>query len=53
MSLTSKERVGRALDLLQGGLGPFADREFRVAFQAGAITPKSSLKRLSTQRVDK
>jgi predicted AAA+ superfamily ATPase len=39
MSLTNKERIGRALDLLQSGIGPYADREFRVAFQAGAITP--------------
>ena len=39
MSLTNKERIGRALDFLQGGLGPYADREFRAAFQVGAISP--------------
>ncbi len=44
MSLTNKERIGRALDLLQGGLGPYADREFRVAFQAGARVGRASAK---------
>jgi predicted AAA+ superfamily ATPase len=32
MSMTNRERVGKALDLLQAGLSPFVEREFRAAF---------------------
>ena len=28
MAITNNERVGKALDLLKDGLGPFAEREF-------------------------
>ena len=28
MAITNRERVGKALDLLRDGLGPFVQREF-------------------------
>jgi hypothetical protein len=36
MAITNHERVGKALDLLKAGLGPFAEREFTSAYQAKA-----------------
>lgn len=36
MAITNHERVGKALDLLKAGLGPFAEREFTAAYQAKA-----------------
>ena len=33
MAITNHERVGKALDLLKAGLGPFIDREVRAAIQ--------------------
>ena len=34
MAVTNRERVGKALDLLKAGLGPFADREVKNAMKA-------------------
>ena len=31
MAMTNQERVGKALDLLRAGLGPFVDREVKGA----------------------
>ena len=36
MATTNHERVGKALDLLRAGLGPFAQREFENAYQKDA-----------------
>src|SRR5262249_51880489 len=36
MAISNHERVGKALDLLKAGLGPFAEREFANAYQAKA-----------------
>jgi len=36
MAITSHERVGKALGLLQEGLAPFIEREFTSAFRAQA-----------------
>lgn len=36
MSMTNRERVGKALDLLQAGLSPFVEREFKAAFREKA-----------------
>jgi hypothetical protein len=33
MAITNHERVGKALDLLKAGLGPFVERELRSAFK--------------------
>ena len=33
MAVTNHERVGKALDLLKAGLGPFIDREVKSAIQ--------------------
>ena len=36
MALTNHERVGKALDLLKNGLGPFAEREYSNVFKEQA-----------------
>ncbi|OGR22269.1 MAG: AAA+ family ATPase [Desulfobacterales bacterium RIFOXYA12_FULL_46_15] len=36
MAITNHERVGKALDLLKTGLGPFAEREFKNIFKGRA-----------------
>ena len=41
MALTNHERVGKALTLLQVGLGHFAEREVRNALNAGFLVPES------------
>ncbi len=33
MAITNHDRVGKAMELLKGGLGPFVEREFRSKFQ--------------------
>ena len=34
MAITNHERVGKALDLLKTGLGPFVDREVKGALES-------------------
>ncbi len=36
MAMTNHKRVGKALELLKAGLGPFAEREFKKIYQAKA-----------------
>ncbi len=36
MAITNHERVGKALELLKSGLGPFVERELKNAYQAAA-----------------
>ncbi|MBI3249564.1 MAG: ATP-binding protein [Deltaproteobacteria bacterium] len=36
MAITNHERIGKTLDLLKAGLGPFAEREFTHAYQTKA-----------------
>src|SRR6266567_4607809 len=36
MAITNHERVGKAMELIKSGLGPFIDREFKTAFQSRA-----------------
>jgi hypothetical protein len=36
MAITNPERVGKALELLKAGLGPFIERGFKNAYQAKA-----------------
>src|SRR5688572_11274297 len=38
MAITNTERVGKAMELLKGGLGPFVEREFKSIYQARATT---------------
>jgi len=38
MAITNHERVGKALDLLKAGLGPFVEREFASVYQGRAAT---------------
>src|SRR5271157_3933673 len=33
MAITNHERVGKAMELLKGGLGPFVDREFKSMYK--------------------
>ena len=37
MAITNHERVGKALDLLKEGLGPFVEREIKVAIESHRI----------------
>ncbi len=39
MAVTNHERVGKALDLLKEGLGPFVEREVRRVVEGGALPP--------------
>lgn len=36
MAITNHERVGKAMELLKGGLAPFIEREFKNSFQSHA-----------------
>jgi predicted AAA+ superfamily ATPase len=38
--MTNHERVGKALELLKSGLGPFVGREVRSAIAANSLTPE-------------
>jgi len=38
MAITNHERVGKALDLLKAGLGPFIERELKNVFKDGTST---------------
>src|ERR1019366_2294885 len=37
MAITNHERVGKAMDLLKQGLGPFVEREFKSSYKERAI----------------
>lgn len=50
MSMTNRERVGKALDLLQAGLGPFVDREFTALF--GPKAPDELARYLGEDRIN-
>ena len=41
MAMTNHERVGKAMDLLKEGLGPFVEREFQNAFRDKASSQAS------------
>lgn len=38
MAITNHERVGKAMELLKAGLGPFVEREVKSAITAGSLT---------------
>jgi predicted AAA+ superfamily ATPase len=53
MAITNHERVGKGLELLKGGLGPFVDREFKSTYKDRAAAEASRFMgeaRLNTQR---
>ena len=60
MAMTNHDRVGKALNLLKGGLGPFVDREIRSALESRTLdafkvqnyTENSVLSRKSTSERD-
>ena len=37
MAVTNHERVGKGLELLRAGLGPFVERELKLAVHAGNL----------------
>jgi predicted AAA+ superfamily ATPase len=37
MAISNQERVGKAMDLLRGGLAPFVEREVHAAVKAGSV----------------
>ena len=41
MAITNHERVGKAMDLLRAGLGPFVQREFSNEFGPRAALPSA------------
>lgn len=41
MAITNHERVGKALEVLKTGLGPFVEREIQNAIQSGVLSPQS------------
>ena len=41
MAITNHERVGKALDFLKTGLGPYVEREIKSAVQTGALSPQA------------
>ena len=55
--MTNHERVGKALDLLKAGLGPFVDPEMHGATKAqradpAACAPSSTIRRSGAGRRD-
>src|SRR5512138_3123835 len=43
MAISNYDRVGKAMELLQQGLGPFAERELSSQFQAKALAEATRL----------
>ncbi|MEK7757284.1 MAG: Swt1 family HEPN domain-containing protein, partial [Planctomycetota bacterium] len=53
MAITNHERVGKALELLKNGLGPFVEREFKSAYRdraAAEVSRFMSEDRLNAKR---
>src|SRR5580704_19109351 len=53
MATTNHERVGKGMELLKGGLGPFVDREFKSTYKDRAMAEAARFMgetRLNTQR---
>ncbi|HSF23437.1 MAG TPA: Swt1 family HEPN domain-containing protein, partial [Blastocatellia bacterium] len=50
MAITNHERVGKALELLKTGLGPFVEREFKNTYQERA--PVEAVRLLGEDRLN-
>src|SRR3990170_2114122 len=50
MAITNHERVGKALDLLKAGLGPFVEREFKSLYKGQALA--EAQKMMTSERLD-
>src|SRR5437899_5214994 len=50
MATTNRERVGKALDLLKAGLGPFVEREFKNLYGDQALAEAQKL--MMSERLD-
>lgn len=44
MAITNHDRVGKALELLKSGLGPFVEREFTSTYKDRAAAEASRFK---------
>ena len=53
MAATMNERVGKALDLLKAGLGPFVQREFRTRYDDSALQRAQDYIRTDRLNIDK
>ena len=43
MAITNHDRVGKAMELLKGGLGPFVEREFKSIYKDRAAAEVSAV----------
>ncbi len=50
MAITNHERVGKVLDLLKAGLGPFVEREFKNLYKGQALAEAQKI--MTSERVD-
>ena len=50
MAITNHERVGKALDLLKGGLGPFVERELKNVYKEKALAEAQRF--ITSERLD-
>ena len=53
MAITNRERIGKTIDLLKAGLGPFVEREFKNLYGDQALAEAQKLmmaERLDTSR---
>src|SRR5438132_3511182 len=50
MAITNHERVGKALELLKAGLGPFVEREFKNLYKGQALA--EAQKFMTSERLD-
>ena len=46
MAITNHEQVGKALELLKAGLGPFVERELKSVYQDRALSQAASRSRM-------
>jgi hypothetical protein len=50
MAITNHDRVGKALELLKAGLGPFVEREFKNLYKGQALAKAQNL--MTSERLD-
>ncbi len=50
MAITNHDRVGKALDLLKAGLGPFVEREFKNLYKGQALAEAQKV--VTSERLD-
>ena len=50
MAITNHERVGKAMELLKGGLAPFVEREFKGLYKGQALVEAQRF--MTSERLD-